>query len=94
MSTQTIVDFTLKWLCLAHAARIQSLIVYTWTPKFYTIRFLTTSFHGGRDYHLRETVQQIQDSFESRDLDSLIKIQEILNIRDALAKKSILFHSI
>lgn len=47
-----------------------------------------TTLHEGRDYRLRQTVQRIRDSFESRELDTLRWIKGSANIADALTKRN------
>lgn len=47
-----------------------------------------TTLHEGRDYRLRQTVQRIRDSFESREIDVIRWIQGTVNIADALTKRS------
>eukprot|EP00737_Agarophyton_chilense_P002296 gb/GEZJ01002606.1/.p2 GENE.gb/GEZJ01002606.1/~~gb/GEZJ01002606.1/.p2 ORF type:complete len:228 (+),score=26.32 gb/GEZJ01002606.1/:1554-2237(+) len=46
----------------------------------------TTTLHEGKDYRLRQTVQRIRDSFESRELDTLKWVQGKAYIADALTK--------
>lgn len=45
-----------------------------------------TTLHECREYRLRQTVQQIRDSFESRELNEIRWIQSHANIADALTK--------
>lgn len=47
-----------------------------------------TTLHESREYRLRQTVQRIRDSFESKDLDELVWIPGTKNIADALTKRN------
>ncbi len=48
-----------------------------------------TTTHESQEYRLRQTVQRIRDSFESRDLDALIWVPGTDNIADALTKRNV-----
>jgi hypothetical protein len=48
-----------------------------------------TTLHEAREYRLRQTVQRIRDSFESRQLDVLRWVRGILNVADALTKRNV-----
>lgn len=47
-----------------------------------------TTLHDSKEYRLRQTVQRIRDSFESRELDVLRWIRGFLNVADALTKRN------
>ncbi len=47
-----------------------------------------TTLHEGREYRLRQTVQGIRDSFESREMDMLRWVEGKVNIADALTKQN------
>ena len=45
-----------------------------------------TTLHEGNEYRLRQTVQQLRDSFESKEFDRIRWIQGKVNLADALTK--------
>ena len=47
-----------------------------------------STLHDSKEYRLRQTVQRIRDSFESKDLDALVWIPGTENVADALTKRS------
>ena len=47
-----------------------------------------TTLHEGREYRLRQTVQQLRDSFESQELNRIRWIQGKANLADALTKQN------
>lgn len=51
-----------------------------------------TTLHAGKEYRLRQTVERIRNSFESKDLDILRWIPGTANIADALTKRNIKMH--
>ena len=53
-----------------------------------------STLHEGRDYRLRETVQRIRDSFESKEIDVLRWIKGTSNISDALTKRNIVLYQL
>jgi hypothetical protein len=48
-----------------------------------------TTLHEAREYRLRQTVQRVRDSFESRRLDVLRWVRGFLNVADALTKRNV-----
>lgn len=53
-----------------------------------------TTLHDGKKYRLRQTVQQIRDAFESRELNQIRWIQKHANIADALTKYNAEMHKL
>lgn len=53
-----------------------------------------TTLHEGKEYRLRQTVQRIRDSFESKELNMLRWIQGNVNIADALTKRNPALHKL
>jgi len=51
-----------------------------------------TTLHEGKEYRLRQTVERIRNSFESKDLDVLRWIHGNINIADALTKRDLRMH--
>jgi len=51
-----------------------------------------TTLHEGKEYRLRQTVERIRNSFESKELDVLRWIPGNINIADALTKRNIAMH--
>lgn len=47
-----------------------------------------TTLHEGKEYRLRQTVQRLRDSFESREMDVLRWVPGCVNIADALTKRN------
>lgn len=47
-----------------------------------------TTLDDGRDYRLRQTVQRIRDSFESREVNIIRWVQGQINIYDGLTKRN------
>lgn len=46
-----------------------------------------STLHDGKEYRLRQTVQRIRDSFESRDIDILRWVPTGMNVADSLTKR-------
>lgn len=51
-----------------------------------------TTLHECREYRLRQTVQQIRDSFETKELNQIRWIQGHANVADALTKYNPVMH--
>ena len=48
-----------------------------------------STLHEGREYRLRQTVQRIRDSFESKEVDVIRWIPGIRNVADSLTKRNV-----
>lgn len=51
-----------------------------------------TTLHENREYRLRQTVQRIRDSFESRDITAIRWVQTFANLADSLTKRNPTMH--